>query len=244
MQSLAQETLIVMPAFNEESCVGNVVREVLSVIPEIACLVVDDGSTDRTTNEAHEAGATVITLPFNMGVGGAMRVGFRYALSHDFKNVVQIDSDGQHDPNEVPQLLERLKTADLVIGSRFEGKGTYHVRGPRKWGMNMLSVILTRLSGVKLSDTTSGFRANGPKAVKLFAEHYPTEYLGDTIESLVIAARSHLTIAQVPAAMRARAGGIPSHNPTKSAVYLGRALIALAIALLRPQAPRSKDEIL
>ncbi len=224
-----------MPAFNEEASVGDVVREVLEALPGIAVLVVDDGSSDATALEAMRAGALVASLPFNLGVGGAMRTGFRYALEKGFDNVVQIDSDGQHDPVSVPALLEQLDTADLVLGARFAGTGDYRVTGPRQWAMITLAAILSRTSRTPLTDTTSGFRASGPRAVKLFAEHYPAEYLGDTIEALVIASRSGLVIRQVPVVMRPRAGGVPSHNPFKAAAYLARAGLALVFALLRPR---------
>ncbi|MGG7509618.1 glycosyltransferase family 2 protein [Plantibacter sp. YIM 135249] len=227
-------TLIVMPAFNEEASVAAVVREVHAKLPGVAVLVVNDGSSDRTTEEARSAGAIVAELPFNLGVGGAMRTGFRYALDNGFRNVVQVDSDGQHDPAGVIRLVEELETADLVLGARFAGEGDYEVRGPRKWAMVVLSGVLSRVARTRLTDTTSGFRATGPRAVRLFAEHYPAEYLGDTIESLVIAARSGCIIRQVPVSMRPRAGGTPSHNPFKAATYLARAAIALVFALIRP----------
>ena len=163
-----------------------------------------------------------------------MRVGFSYALENGFDNVVQVDSDGQHDPSGVEELLVALRSADLVLGARFAGEGNYLVRGPRRWAMVVLSSILSRLAKTPLSDTTSGFRASGPRAVRLFAEHYPSEYLGDTIESLVIAARAGCTIAQVPVAMRQRAAGTPSHNPFRAAAYLGRVAMALVFAILRP----------
>lgn len=229
-----KRTLVVMPAFNEEDSVRKVVLEVLEKLPGISCLVVDDGSSDSTAVEALAAGALVARLPFNLGVGGAMRVGFRYAIEHGFDNVVQVDADGQHDPASVGALLIRLESADLVLGSRFAGEGDYIVRGPRRWAMIVLSRFLSRMAGTRLTDTTSGFRISGPRAVRLFAEHYPAEYLGDTIESLVIAVRARCIIAQVPVSMRVRAGGRPSHHPLKAAAYLGRAILALLFAFMRP----------
>jgi glycosyltransferase involved in cell wall biosynthesis len=237
MPSAIERTLIVMPALNEEEAIAGVIREVLTSLPGVNLLVVDDGSTDRTSKVAAAAGATVATLPYNLGVGGAMRVGFKYALSQGLDNVVQVDSDGQHNPAEVPRLLDRLSEADLVIGARFAGEGDYEVRGPRKWAMRFLSTVLSRTTRTKLSDTTSGFKASGPRAVNLFAQHYPAEYLGDTIEALVIAARAGCRIEQIPVAMRPRVGGTPSHNPLKSALYLGRAVFALCFALMRPGVP-------
>ncbi|TFD19498.1 glycosyltransferase family 2 protein [Cryobacterium sp. TMS1-13-1] len=227
------EVLIVMPAFNEEEAVGNVVTEVLTVLPGVHCLVVSDGSTDSTAAVAHCAGATVLTLPFNLGVGGAMRLGFKYALNNGFEYVVQLDSDGQHDPSCVPDLISQLEVADIVIGARFAGAGDYSVRGPRKWAMKFLSSMISRIAKTPLTDVTSGFKAAGPRAVRLFSTHYPAEYLGDTIESLVLASRAGYSVVQVPVAMRPRAGGIPSHNPVKSAIYLARAAMALVIALWR-----------
>jgi len=231
-----------MPAFNEEEAVRQVVLEVLEKLPGVSCLVVDDGSSDRTIEEARAGGALVARLPFNLGVGGAMRVGFRYAIEHGFDNVVQVDSDGQHDPANVYALLDSLQTADLVLGARFAGEGTYTVRGPRRWAMVVLSTFLSSTARTKLTDTTSGFRASGPRAVRLFAEHYPAEYLGDTIESLVIAARAKCVIKQVPVSMRVRAGGKPSHDPFKAAAYLGRASMALLFALMRPPVPLHEPE--
>ena len=234
MLTAVERTLIVMPAFNEEASVGEVVREVFGKLPGASVLVVDDGSSDSTTAVARRAGARVVTLPFNLGVGGAMRTGFRFAIDNGFANVVQIDSDGQHNPSDVPRLLEALESADLVIGARFAGEGDYAVSGPRQWAMKVLSAVLSRTVGTKLTDTTSGFRASGPRCVTLFATHYPAEYLGDTIEAIVIAARAECVVRQAPVSMRARAGGTPSHNPFKAAAYLGRVAIALVFAFIRP----------
>lgn len=234
MESALERTLVVLPALNEEDSIAEVIAEVRAALPGTRCLVVDDGSTDRTAAVARAAGAEVASLPYNLGVGGAMRLGFSYALENGFDNVVQVDADGQHDPSSVRALVEALDRADIVLGARFAGTGDYDVRGPRRWAMRLLATILSRIARTKLTDTTSGFKASGPKAVRLFASHYPTEYLGDTIEALVIAARAGLIVTQVPVAMRPRAGGVPSHNPLKAAAYLGRAAIALVFALVRP----------
>ena len=230
-----QGTLIVLPAFNEEASVGPVLQEIQRAMPGVPCVVVDDGSTDATAERARAAGATVLQLPFNLGVGGAMRAGFRDAEEEGYRTVVQLDADGQHDPAEVPELIAALGEADIAIGARFAGKGSYSTRGPRRWAMLVLSRVISGISRTRLTDTTSGFKANGPRAIALFAEHYPAEYLGDTVEALVIAARAGLRIRQVPVAMRPRQGGEPSHRPVKAAVYLVRAFVALGFALLRPR---------
>jgi glycosyltransferase involved in cell wall biosynthesis len=239
MANHVTSTLVVMPAFNEEAAIGSVIAEVFKALPGVSCLVVDDGSTDRTSQTAREAGALVATLPYNLGVGGAMRVGFNYALAAGFDNVVQVDADGQHDPKSIQLLLDELSEADLVLA----GEGDYEAKGPRRWAMIVLAGLLSRSAGTRLTDTTSGFRASGPRAVQLFAEHYPAEYLGDTLESLVIAARAGFIIRQVPVSMRPRAGGTPSHRPVKAAVFLLRVGVAMLFAFLRPPVVTRPTEI-
>lgn len=229
------QVLVVMPAFNEATVIAQVIAEVRAELPGASVLVVSDGSTDDTVDIARQAGARALELPFNLGVGGAMRLGFRFAVDNGFPVAVQLDSDGQHNPADVPALVARLDEYDVVIGARFAGEGDYEVRGPRLWAMRFLSNTLSRALDTKLTDTTSGFKAHGPRAIALFARDFPAEYLGDTIESLVTGHRGGLTFTQVGVAMRARAGGIPSHNQLKSAVYLGRAFFALTIAFLRPR---------
>jgi glycosyltransferase involved in cell wall biosynthesis len=233
MVSVAK-TLVVMPAYNEEIAVTEVIAKVKKYLPKSTVLVVDDGSQDSTALRAHKAGAEVLSLPFNLGVGGAMRLGFKYALINGYTEVVQIDSDGQHDPEQVPLLVEQLKNYDLVVGSRFSGKGYYQVGGPRKWAMKFLSFVVSKSTHTQLNDTTSGFKANGIKAITIFAEQYPAEYLGDTVEALIIASRSGCKITQVPVTMHERQGGTPSQTSLKAAIYLGRAIVALFFALLRP----------
>lgn len=227
-------TLIVMPAYNEQAVIASVIQEVFLSNPGISCLVVDDGSRDETSKISREAGAIVATLPYNLGVGGAMRVGFNYALANGFDNVVQVDADGQHNPKDVQRLVAELDHADLVLGARFAGKGDYQAKGPRKWAMVVLAKLLSKSARENLTDTTSGFRASGPRSVALFAQHYPAEYLGDTVESLVIAARAGYTIKQIPVSMRARAGGTPSHSPIKASIFLMRVGVAMLFAFLRP----------
>ncbi|MBO1750940.1 glycosyltransferase family 2 protein [Actinotalea sp. BY-33] len=228
-----RRVLIVLPAWNEAESLPAILTEIRSHLPGVSALVVNDGSTDGTSALARQFDVEVLDLPFNLGVGGAMRAGFRYALAEGFDAVVQVDADGQHDPRDVPMLVEGLEQADVVIGARFAERDAYEVRGPRRWAMKVLAGVLSRLARTRLTDTTSGFRASGPRAIRLFAAHYPAEYLGDTIESLVIAVRSGLTVKQVGVAMRVRSAGRPSQHPVKAAVYLLRACLALGISLTR-----------
>jgi len=222
-----------MPAWNEGAVVGSTVREVLHANARYDVLVVNDGSTDATADEAAAAGATVLNLPFNLGVGGAMRAGFKYARRLGYVQVIQVDSDGQHDPRNIDEVLAGLEHADISIGARFADRGEYKVTGPRKWAMQLLAKVISGLAKTRLTDVTSGFRAANERAMAQYLDHYPAEYLGDTIDSLVVAIRSGCTVTQVPVEMRARQGGKPSHNPVKAAIYLGRSVFALLFALTR-----------
>jgi len=232
-------TLIVLPAFNEQQSLPAVLAEVSSVMGAADLLVIDDGSTDGTSAVADRAGIDVVTLPFNLGVGGALRAGFRYAARFGYRQMVQVDADGQHDPREIPNLLRSLDRADMVIGARFAGRGGYEVDRARKIAMTVLARSLSRRTHATLTDTTSGFRAFGPRAIDLFAREYPAEYLGDTVEALLLAARENLTVVQVPVVMRARTGGTPSHSAISSALLLARTLPAFVLPHPRvPATPR------
>lgn len=225
--------LVIMPAWNEAESVGNTVREVLALRETYDVLVVNDGSQDNTAAVAGEAGAVVLDLPFNLGVGGAMRAGFKYAKRNGYDAVIQVDADGQHDPKEISRVLAALADADIAIGARFADRGTYKVTGPRRWAMVLLAKVISGLAHTRLTDVTSGFKAANRRGIDQFIDHDPAEYLGDTIDSLVVAIRSGCVITQVPVEMRARQGGTPSHNPLKSAIYLGRSVFALLFALTR-----------
>ena len=225
--------LAVVPAFNEEASVARTIEELREAHPDLDILVVDDGSGDRTAAIARRAGALVCQLPYNLGVGGAMRAGYRYALRHRYDAAVQVDADGQHDPTYLKLLIDGLETHDIVVGARFAGEGEYRARGPRRWAMRLLAFTLSRLAHNKMTDVTSGFRAANRRAIRVFADHYPAEYLGDTVESLVIAIRAGCTVTQVPVHMRVRAGGQASQTPLRASIYLLRAVVALSLALVR-----------
>lgn len=235
-------TLVAIPALNESATLGAVVAEVRTALPQADVLVVDDGSTDTTADAARAAGAEVLVLPFNVGVGGAMRTAFRYAQRRGYDQLAQVDGDGQHVAAHLPELLGALSGPDpasVVIGARFASD--YAVRGPRRWAMQLLARSLSRVCATPLTDTTSGFRAADARAIALFADHYPAEYLGDTVESLVLAARAGLVVREVPVTMRVRQGGAASHSPVRATLQLGRAMLALYVALMGPRTPGASD---
>lgn len=228
-----ERVLVVIPAWNESGVIASTIAEIRAACPRVDLLVVDDGSGDGTADVAEDAGALVARLPYNLGVGGAMRAGYRYALREDYDVVVQVDADGQHDPGYLDDLVRGLDEADVVVGARFAGQGTYRASGPRRWAMWLLAKVLSRLAGTRLTDVTSGFRAANRRAVTIFADHYPAEYLGDTVESLVIALRVGCTVRQLPVEMRPRTIGQASQSPFRATVYLARAVVALGLALVR-----------
>lgn len=226
--------LAIVPAFNEAGGVAEVVKSLLD--QQVDVLVVDDGSSDATSQLAHEAGATVITLPTNLGIGGALLTGFRFARDNKYEFAFQCDADGQHSPEFVHRLLDPLRDgrADLVIGSRFaQGSNDYPVSGVRRIVMKILARTITRISGVRLSDVSSGFRGFGHRAIKVFADSYPNEYM-ESVEALVIAARAGLNIEEVPVSMSEREWGEPAANSWRAAVKTFRMLWSVLLLRLWP----------
>jgi len=225
--------LVIVPAWNEAANVGSTIAEIRAADPAYDVVVVDDGSVDGTGDVAIAAGARVLTLPFNLGVGGAMKTGFTYAQREGYHRAIQVDADGQHNPADVARVLAGLANADISIGARFAEVGDYTVRGPRRWAMVVLASVVSRVAGTRLTDVTSGFRAANRRAIDQYVRYYPAEYLGDTLDSLVEAVHAGLTVTQVPVAMRPRVHGKPSQNPLGASVYLLRSVFALTLAVLR-----------
>lgn len=234
-----QRELVAIPAWNEEGSIAGVIAKVREHRPKAEILVVNDGSTDRTAELASKAGARVVTLPFNVGVGGAMRTAFLFAQREGYQALVQVDADGQHDPADLDRVLDGLASADVVVGTRFHPNSMYFVGGPRRWAMVLLSKALSRMNKGTISDPTSGFRSAGPRAIDLFAVEYPADYLGDTVGSLAIAIRHGLVIDETPVTMYFRQTGRPSKNALWSALYLGRATLAILATSLKRSTPRS-----
>lgn len=233
--------LVIVPAWNEADAVGGTVREILAADPALDILVVDDGSQDSTAERAKQAGARVLALPFNLGVGGAMRAGFTYAHRYGYSRAIQVDADGQHNPADIALVLAGLDRADISIGARFAEVGDYSVRGPRRWAMVVLASVLSRVAKTRLTDVTSGFRAANARAIAQYVRYYPAEYLGDTIDSLVSAVHSGLTVTQVGVAMRPRVTGRPSQGPVRAAIYLLRSVFALWLSIMR-RPPRRRGD--
>ncbi|MBM3692481.1 MAG: glycosyltransferase family 2 protein [Actinobacteria bacterium] len=237
---MTPDVLVVIPAYNESASVGAVVAGLADA--GLACVVVDDGSADATAATARAAGAPVLRLPVNLGVGGALRCGFRYAVEHGYRRVVQCDADGQHPPSEIRHLLEVQEStgAHLVVGSRFvDGAPAYDVGRARRIIMRALSGIVRRRTGTVLHDPTSGFRCIAQPLLGEFATSYPVHYLGDTFEAALVAARSGYRIVEAPVQMLPRQGGAASAGPLAAVRFIARSVVAALAGLtfrIRPLA--------
>jgi len=226
--------LAIVPAYNEEGMVGRVVREIHRSASGFDVLVVDDGSTDATAAEAQAVGATVITHPFNLGIGGAMQSGYKYALRHDYDLAVQVDGDGQHKPSYLDDMVAALQVdgqADMVYGSRFRGDPGYKVPLGRRVGNLIFSVVLTAITRQKITDPTSGFRMTNRHGIELFARDYPHDY--PEVEAILMLHAHHLRIHEVPVRMNARGFGRSSIDYPRSAYYMAKVLLALFVGLFR-----------
>ena len=226
--------LAVVPAYDEEDAIGPVVREIAAFDPSIYVVVVDDGSSDGTAAAAAAAGAAVVRLPFNVGIGGAVQTGFRYALEQGYELAVRLDGDGQHDASELAKILGPIEagSADLVIGSRFVGPGgSYRPPFARRVGIRVFARLVSLLGGQRVTDTTSGFVALDRAGIELFAAEFPHDY--PEVEATLVALRSGLRLAQVQVEMRERQTGSSSITFVRSLYYIVKVLLALLVASLR-----------
>ncbi len=225
-----------MPAYNEEASIGEVVFEVRDSDPSFEVLVVDDGSTDATAACAEEAGARVLRLPLNLGIGGAVQAGYMYALERGFDVAVQVDGDGQHDARELGRLLEPVLAgrADMTIGTRFSGPSAYRAPLTRRVGISLFAALVSLRVRRRMTDTTSGFRAVNRRGIRLFAVDYPHDY--PEVEAVVTAARGNLRVCEVPVLMRPRAAGNSSITAFRSFYYVVKVLLALFVGLF-PRRP-------
>ena len=208
--------------------------EILRIHPDFDVLVIDDGSNDSTRIRAKAAGAVVLRIPVNLGVGGAVKCAMRYAIEHSYNNIFQIDADGQHDPKYINDLRNKLDAGDdLVIGTRFGSIDHYPIGRIRILIIKILSRIVKQIIRVKISDPTSGFRGFSREAIEVLYLDFPTEYLGDTIECLLLAHHAGLSISETPVGMKERQGGKPSAGPIRSFGYLIRAIFAISVSEIR-----------
>jgi glycosyltransferase involved in cell wall biosynthesis len=237
----AEPTLVIIPAFNEAGALPAVLGRLRAAAPELDVLVVDDGSRDGTARMAAQHGVRVARLPYNLGVGGALQTGFRYAVRNGYRRAVQLDADGQHDPAQLRTLLAELdRGADLVVGSRFAtGEHVYRAGFARRRAMGALRLALHLLAGSRFTDTSSGFRAFSRPMLEFFAQTYPTEFMSDTVEALLLACYGGFTVVEVPVRMQQRSQGVASHGGVRLLYqYVRLVLVLAAMASPRRRASR------
>ena len=224
-----ERILVIIPAYNEEDSIEKVIEDVRTNCPQMDILVVNDGSTDHTSDKAKVSGVVVLDLPFNLGIGGGMQTGYKYADEKGYDIAIQVDGDGQHDPREIPKLLHTLeeKKVDVAIGSRFITDLEYKATTMRRVGITVLSKVISIMVRQKITDPASGFRASRRKAIQLFAVNYPQDY--PEPEVVVLLSKSGLKMAEVPVKMSQRYSGESSITKIRSIYYMVKVLLAIFV---------------
>ena len=226
--------VIIVPAFNEEENIGTLVSEIRGVVPQLDIVIINDHSSDNTSNLAKKLGVQVIDLPCNLGYGGAIQTGFKYALKNNYDFCVQIDGDGQHDPKCIESLIQELQLngTDVVLGSRFLGEASYKIPLARKIGMNLFSKIIRLLTGMNITDPTSGYQALNSRVIRFFADdNYPIDY--PDADTLIVLNYSGFKVKEIPVAMRQRIHGESMHNNLKAFYYVFKMFLTLFVIILR-----------
>ncbi len=223
------KALVIIPAYNEEKNIAGLLDRLKVACPEYDVVVVNDCSSDNTRRLCRESGANVIDLPVNLGIGGAVQSGFKYALYNDYDFAVQVDGDGQHDPKYISLLLSGLgENSNLCIGSRFiDGEG-FQSSAIRRLGIRYFSTLIYIFTNQRIKDPTSGFRACDRRAIQLFAADYPRDY--PEPESIVNASRQGLKVSELPVVMNRREGGKTSITSSRSIYYMIKVSLAIIIA--------------
>ena len=230
---LAVGILVIIPAYNEADSIGGVISRVRTSAPDADIVVIDDGSTDATAAIAQEAGALVVSLPHNLGIGGAVQTGYVFAAEMGYDIAVQVDGDGQHDPSEITEIVAPLLAgqADVVIGSRYIEDRGYITPFLRQVGIFVLASIVSLIIRQRVTDTTSGFRAVNRRVIEFCAREYPRDY--PEPESVVLFRRAGFRVREIPVTMNPRYGGQSSITPWRSFYYMVKVLLAILIGLLR-----------
>lgn len=225
--------MVIIPAFNEEAAIAGVVHELHSVLPDVPVLVIDDCSADATKANAREAGAAVLPLPHHLGLGGCVQAGYMLAHELGYQYVVRIDGDGQHDPRDIPRIMDTLRTSgcQMVIGSRFSEHHGQHSSILRRVGIWMFRQVLRPILGKPVHDPTSGFVGVNRQALQVFTKSFPLEY--PEIEALVVLQRKRFRFQEVPCKMRRRMAGRSSITPAKSLYYIIHVLLGVFINVLK-----------
>jgi len=227
-----QRILIIVPAYNEAGSLPELLRSLRVECPACDVVVIDDGSTDGTRQCVGDL-ARVISLPCNLGIGGAVQTGLQVALREDYDCALQVDGDGQHPPREIRKLLDALRDSgcDMVVGSRFRASGGFKSTATRRMGIRFFSLILSLICGTKITDPTSGFRVYNRLGIRLLAKTYSEDF--PEVEALVVARRAGLRILEIPVEMSERTAGKSSIGSFKSLIYMVKVPLAIFMTLIR-----------
>ena len=225
--------LVIVPAWNEEGAIAQVVQDVRRSVPDVPVLVIDDCSTDNTIRRAREAGADILALPHHLGLGGCVQAGYKLAFELGFDHVIRVDGDGQHDACDIPRIFERLKNSgcEMVIGSRYVGGAGMHESGLRGLGIRFFRQVLRPILGRRVYDPTSGFVGVNRAALDVFSRSFPLDY--PEIEALVVLQRRRFRFEELPCKMHPRRTGRSSISPAKSMYYIFHVLMGVFINVLR-----------
>lgn len=229
----ANKLLIIIPAYNEAKSIKKVILSVKEEVPHADIVVINDGSADDTSQVARGFGVTVVDLPYNMGIGAAMQTGYKYAERRGYDIAVQVDGDGQHPPDQITRIISPVMEgkADIVIGSRFLGEGEYLPSLARSIGIKTFSLMLSLITGQRVTDPTSGFRAVNKEVIRYYTRNYPEDY--PEVEAVVLLHKAGFTIMEVPVRMEARVWGKSSITYARAFYYMVKVSLAVMIDLMK-----------
>jgi glycosyltransferase involved in cell wall biosynthesis len=225
--------LVIVPAFNEEGAIAEVVRSIHTHVPGVPVLVIDDCSADNTIPAARQSGAKILALPHHLGLGGCVQAGYKLAYELGFEYVIRVDGDGQHDPRDIPRIFEKLKASgcEMVIGSRFVAENGSRTGAVRSLGIRFFRLVLRPILGKSVHDPTSGFVGVNRKALGVFSRSFPLEY--PEIETLVVLQRRRFRFEEVPCTMHPRTTGRSSITALKSLYYIVHVLLGVFVNVLK-----------
>lgn len=225
--------LIIIPAYNEAENIEKTIDAITKKAKDFDYIIINDCSSDETLKICEEKGYNVVSLPINLGIGGAVQTGYKYALQNGYDVAVQVDGDGQHDPAFLRMMVDYMveKKCDMVIGSRFINKEGFQSSGTRRLGIKYFTILIKLLTGAKITDPTSGLRMINREVIKVFAVDYPKDY--PEPESVVSILRQKKNVQEIPVIMKAREGGVSSISPKKSVYYMIKVTLAILIECIR-----------
>jgi len=240
---VTKRILAIIPAYNEAKSIAAVIDNIRTSVPQADIIVVNDGSADTTENIAEAKGTIVLNLPYNMGIGGAVQTGYKFAAQNGYDIAVQVDADGQHPVNEIPRLVEAITNheADMVIGSRYVEMSEKEASFTRAMGKWVLAKVITLLTGQRITDSSSGFRVINQRVICLFSHRYPRDY--PEPESIALLIREGLRVKEIPVEMNGRTSGRSSITMLKGIYYVIKVTLAILIDKFEPRVQLKESKV-